>query len=165
MKNAMLNNEKDFEKSLVTIKIKNIDNKFYTEFDYVRDVTHISNALIMQKKLLSKLFPKKFEIYKSAINNRKKIEINKIIQDSNVYKVIVHLNNVKKVDFFNIEYILQEKNFLAYAMEEGFIDRALLENIREFIIDIDFSKDYDDYQTLTKTQNYYKHKIDDLLGN
>lgn len=50
-------------------------------------------------------------------------------------------------------------------MEEGFIDRVLLENIREFIIDIDFSKDYDDYQTLTKTQNYYKYKIDDLLGN
>lgn len=161
----MLNNEKDFEKSLVTVKIKNIDNKFYTEFDYIRDVSHLSNILIIRKKILSKLFPKKFEIYKTAINNRKKIEINKTIQDSNVYKVIVHLNNIKKVDFFNIEYILQEKNFLAYAMEEGFIDKKLLENIREFIIDIDFSKDFDDYQVLTKTQNYYKNKIDDLLGN
>lgn len=50
-------------------------------------------------------------------------------------------------------------------MEEGFIDKKLLENIREFIIDIDFSKDFDDYHVLTKTQNYYKNKIDDLLGN
>lgn len=161
----MLNNEKDFEKSLVTVKIKNIDNKFYTEFDYIRDVSHLSNLLIIRKKILSKLFPKRFEIYKTAINNRKKMEINKTIQNSNVYKVIIHLNNVKKVDFFNIEYILQEKNFLTYSMEEGYIDRKLLENIREFIIDIDFSKDFDDYQVLIKTQNYYKNKIDDLLGN
>jgi len=161
----MLNNEKDFEKSLVTVKIKNIDNKFYTEFDYIRDVSHLSNLLIIRKKLLSKIFPKRFEIYKTAINNRKKMEINKTIQNSNVYKVIIHLNNVKKVDFFNIEYILQEKNFLTYSMEEGYIDRKLLENIREFIIDIDFSKDFDDYQVLIKTQNYYKNKIDDLLGN
>jgi hypothetical protein len=161
----MLNNEKDFEKSLVTVKIKNIDNKFYTEFDYIRDVSHLSNLLIIRKKILSKIFPKRFEIYKTAINNRKKMEINKTIQNSNVYKVIIHLNNVKKVDFFNIEYILQEKNFLTYSMEEGYIDRKLLENIREFIIDIDFSKDFDDYQVLIKTQNYYKNKIDDLLGN
>ena len=61
----MLNNEKDFEKSLVTVKIKNIDNKFYTEFDYIRDVSHLSNLLIIRKKLLSKIFPKRFEIYKS----------------------------------------------------------------------------------------------------
>lgn len=162
----MLNNEKDFEKSLVTVKIKNIDNKFYTEFDYIRDVANISNILILRKKILSKIFPKKFEIYKTAINNRKKIEISKTIQDSNVYKIIIHLNNIKKVDFFNIEYILQEKNFLTYAMEEGFIDKKLLENIREFIIDIDFNNaDYENYQMLIKTQNYYKHKIDDLLGN
>lgn len=161
----MLNNEKDFEKSLVTVKIKNIDNKFYTEFDYIRDVSHLSNLLIIRKKILSKIFPKRFEIYKTAINNRKKMEINKTIQNSNVYKVITHLNNVKKVDFFNIEYILQEKNFLTYSMEEGYIDRKLLENIREYIIDIDFSKDFDDYQILIKTQNYYKNKIDDLLGN
>jgi hypothetical protein len=161
----MLNNEKDFEKSLVTVKIKNIENKFYTEFDYIRDVSHLSNLLIIRKKILSKIFPKRFEIYKTAINNRKKMEINKTIQNSNVYKVIIHLNNIKKVDFFNIEYILQEKNFLTYSMEEGYIDKKLLENIREFIIDIDFSKDFDDYQVLIKTQNYYKNKIDDLLGN
>lgn len=161
----MFNDEIDFEKLIKTIKIKRIDDKFYTEFEYIKDIESTLQKLIHKRSFLCNIFAKKYEIYKTNLNNRKKIEISKTIKDSDIYKVIVHLNNVKKVDFFNVEYILQEKNFLMYAIEEGYVDRSLLENIREYLIDIDFNKDYEDYHILIKTQNLYKNKIDYILGN
>jgi len=160
----LLNDQHDFERSITTLKIKNIDDKFYSEFDYIKDIENITNKLIHRKSFLSTIFPKSYEIYKTNINNRKKIEILKVIKDSNLYKIIDYLNIVKKVDFFNVEYILQDKNFLNYSIENEYIDKQKLENIREYLIDISFNKEYNDYQLLLKTQNLYKNKIDDILG-
>lgn len=160
----MFNDEKEFNRAIKIIKIKNLDERFYSEFDYIKDVENWVNTIINRKRFLKNIFHKKFDIYKTGLNNRKKIEIDTIIKDSKMYKLIEYMNHHRKVDLFNIEIILQEKNFLLYALENGYIEKNKLENIKEYLIDLDFNKDYPEYNVLIKTQNSLKYKIDDILG-
>ncbi len=160
----MLNNEKDFNNCIKMIKIKNLEEDFYSEFDYIRQVELAVTKLIQKNIFFKKIFKKKFEIYKTALNNRKKIEIMKTIKESKMYTLISYMNNQKKVDFLNIEIILQDNNFILYALENNYIERFELEMIREYLIDLEFNKNYPEYNMLIKRQNSYKNKIDDILG-
>jgi type III secretory pathway component EscV len=159
----LLDHSKIFNKEIKIIKIKNLDEKFYNEFDYIKDIDDMVKKQIHKKRFYQKLCDKKYEIYKTGLNNCKRIEIMNTIKDSKMYKLIDHINLQKKADFFDIDIIIQEQSFLLYAIENEYIEKRKIENIREYLIDIDFNKNYPEYDILIKQQNKYKNKIDDIL--
>lgn len=159
----VLDHSKVFNKEIKIIKIKNLDEKFYDEFDYIKDIEDMVKKQIYKKRFFRKICGKKYEIYKTGLNNNKRIEIFNTIKDSKMYKLIEHINTQKKADLFNIEIILQEQNFLLYALENEYIEKIKIKNLREYLIDIDFNKHYPEYDILIKQQNKYKNVIDDIL--
>jgi len=158
------NPEKNFYIIKKTIKIKNLDNKFYVEMDYIKDLEKEVKEHLLRKSFLQKIFNKKYNLYKNSILNYMKEEIENVIQESQVIKLIKHINASKKVDFSNVENIIQDKSLLGYSIENNYIKADLLEEVRYLLVDKDFDKNCSDYDSLIRTQNSLKNKIDDIIG-
>lgn len=158
------NPEKNFYIIKKTIKIKNLDNKFYVEMDYIKDLEKEVKEHLLRKSFLQKIFNKKYNLYKNSILNYMKEEIENVIQESQVIKLIKHINASKKVDFSNVENIIQDKSLLGYSIENNYIKVDLLEEVRYLLVDKDFDKNCSDYDSLIRTQNSLKNKIDDIIG-
>lgn len=160
----MFNDFKDFNKTIRTIKIKRINDEDYSEFDYVKEVEFEIKKLIFKKRILKKFFNKKYEIYKTNLNNRQRIEVTNIIKESQLYKLIDHIVKQKKVDFFNISYILNHSKFIMYALDNDYINKYKLEKVRELLEDMDFDKDSKEYNFLINNQKSFKNSLEELLG-
>lgn len=158
------NPEKDFYIIQKTIKIKNLDNRFYVEMDYIRDLEKAVSEHLLRKSFVQNIFNKSYDIYKNSLLNNMKEEIDNVIQDSQVIKLIKHISITEKVDFSNVENILQDKSLLGYAIENNYIKTELIEKVRYLLVDKDFDKNCKDYDSLIRTQNSLKNKIDDIIG-
>lgn len=158
------NPEKKFYVIQKTIKIKNLDNRFYVEMDYIKDLEKEVNNYLLRKSFFKKIFNKKYDLYKSSMLNYMKEEIEKVIQESQIIKLINHINVTKKVDFSNVENIIQDKSLLCYSIENNYIKSDLLEEVRYLLVDKEFDKNCKEYDSLIRTQNSLKNKIDDIIG-
>lgn len=160
----MFNDFKDFNKTIRTIKIKRLNDEYYSEFDYIKEVEFEIKKLIFNKRFLKKFFKKRYEIYKTNLNNRQRIELNNIIKDSQLYKLIDHIVKQKKVDFFNISYILNHSKFIMYALDNDYINKYKLEKVRELLENMDFNENSKEYNFLINNQKSFKNSLEELLG-
>ena len=93
-----------------------------------------------------------------------KQEIETVIKNSQIFKMLEYIKVTKKVSFTNIESVLQDKSLLIYSLDNNYISKEYLETTRELLIDKDFDKYSKDYDMFIKNQNMFKQKIDDILG-
>lgn len=160
----MFNDYNDFNNIIKKIKIKKSDNDDYSEFDYIKEVEFEIRKLIFKKRFLKKIFNKKYEIYKTNLNNRQKIEIYKTIKESQIIKVIDYIVDKKKVDFSNISYIINHSKFILYALDNNYIKKDKLELVRDYLVDMDFDKNYKEYYFLINNQKLFKNSLEELIG-
>lgn len=160
----MFNDHKDFCNIVKKVKIKRNDDNSYTEFNYIKEIEFEVYELIYKKRYLKKIFNKKYEIYKTSINNRRRLEICKTINESQIIKVINYIVDREKVDFSNISYIINHSNFLLYALDNNYIKKDKLEVVRENLIDMSFDKNQKEYYSLINSQKSFKNSLEDLIG-
>lgn len=160
----MFNDYNDFNNIIKKIKIRNYDNFYYSEFDYIKEIEFEISKLIFKKRFLKKVFNKKYEIYKTNLNNRQKIEIYKTIKDSQIVKVIDYIVDKKKVDFSNISYIINHSKFILYSLDNNYIKKDKLELVRNYLVDMDFDKNYKEYYFLINNQKSFKNSLEELIG-
>lgn len=161
----MLNPNKSFDALKKNIKIKNMADKFYTEMDYIKDLERSVNEHLIKKIFYRLWSKKKFKLYEVSMKNMMREEIQKTAEESQVYKIIYNINASNHLDFSNLNYILQEKSFLNYIVENKYIEKERLENLRELLIEKDFDEKNEYYHLLTKTQRDLKNKLEDIIGN
>lgn len=160
----MFNDFKDFNNIIRNIKIKRLEDYDYGEYEYIKEIEFEMARLIFKRRNLKFLFKIKYEVYKTNLNNRKKIEIKKVILASQLYKLIDHIINQKKVDFFNISYIINNSKFIMYSLDNEYIEIKKLEKVRELLEDIEFDKNNKDYNFLINNQKHFKNSLEELLG-